>query len=223
MIVNDKPKIGDRTVSFDVDERAEGVNPEQMMGLIADWATQHTTLTPEQTARIKDMLKAHASRLEVFVHVAADQRARMLARLFPWSERIDRELFDPRRLQTATTEELLRAAEVINRRIESNVDFLKDLIERPQPQFIQEAEREIRELTSRAGAVASLSPERREDLRALLMALAKQVGNKDGVTNSQPEVVSGGTKDVQESVPGREGPPHASVGGNGGGEPDYTG
>lgn len=179
---------------FEASPQEDGVDPEQLMDSIAKWATRHTKLSPEQTAQLKDMLKAHASRLEVFVHIAADQRARMLARLFPWSDRIDRELFDPRRIQNATTEELLRAAEVVNRRIDSHTTFLKDLIERPQPQFVQEAERQIRELTSRAHALSELPPERREDLRSLLLALAQQVGN-DGVTNSQPPSSSAGSSE----------------------------
>ena len=63
---------------FEASPQEDGVDPEQLMDSIAKWATRHTKLSPEQTAQLKDMLKAHASRLEVFVHIAADQRARML-------------------------------------------------------------------------------------------------------------------------------------------------
>jgi len=156
---------------------------DQLLTDMANWATRRTGFTPEQAERVKDILKANASRLDVFLSVMSIHKARMLQHFTRAADLIDRRLFDERLLSRLTPDQLIQLRDSVHRNMDNSLAFVKGMVDRAPPQFVQEVERQLQTLTQSVQALRDADPARREDLRALLKNLAKQVGNTNGSSN----------------------------------------
>jgi len=184
---------------------ADGTDPDQLLSDVAHWVAWHSQFPPELAERVKDVMKGSSQRLDVFLNVMAIQRTRAVQAMFQNANNVQAELFSPGRIKRATTDELIRIWDALQKHMETALNFIKGMVEHDATKFVQEVEVQLRDMTVGMRTISSETPERREELRSMMLELAQFVGQTNGQQSNSPtgEAESASPADVRELESGR--------------------